>query len=67
MNVTKRREFLKNSLKLSAVAGASVLVAKSSLDTANNEDQDVLVGKSKKKEKLYQTSKSWEDYYKIAY
>ncbi len=62
---SKRREFLKNSIQLTAVAGASVLVAKSTLN--NDESKDVLVGKSKKKEKLYQSSKSWEDYYKIAY
>lgn len=62
---SKRREFLKNSIQLTAVAGASVLVAKSTLN--NDENKDVLVGKSKKKEKLYQSSKSWEDYYKIAY
>lgn len=62
---SKRREFLKNSIQLTAVAGASVLAAKSTLN--NDESKDVLVGKSKKKEKLYQSSKSWEDYYKIAY
>lgn len=62
---SKRREFLKNSIQLTAVAGASVLVAKSTLN--NDESKDVLVGKSKKKERLYQSSKSWEDYYKIAY
>lgn len=62
---SKRREFLKNSIQLTAVAGASVLAAKSTLN--NDESKDVLVGKSKKKEKLYQSSKSWEDYYNIAY
>lgn len=67
MNSTKRREFLKNSLKFGAVAGVGVLATPNLLAEENNDKKDVLVGKSKKKEKLYQTSKSWEYYYNIAH
>lgn len=64
MDKNERREFLKNSLKFGAVAVA--VGAKGVL--ADDAPQDeVAVGKSKKKEELYKQSESWKDYYKVAY
>lgn len=67
MNPTKRREFLKNSLKFGAVAGVGVLATQNLLAKENSGEKDVLVGKSKKKEVLYKASPSWEKYYSIAH
>ena len=63
-----RREFLRKSLKIGAIAGAVSLgaasVSSSSKETSSN---GVVSGKSKKKEVLYHKTKIWEQYYKIAY
>ena len=65
-NSQKRREFLKNSLKLGAVAGAAMVAAKSALANEQGDDKSVLKGKSKKNETLYQESKRWKEYYSVA-
>lgn len=67
MDRAKRREFLKNSLKIGAVAGVGVLAAQQMLAEQENSEKDVLKGKSKKKETLYAPSKSWQNYYNIAH
>ncbi|QKF91429.1 twin-arginine translocation signal domain-containing protein [Campylobacter sp. CCUG 57310] len=66
-----RRDFLKKSLKIGAVGGTMIATAaiansgnKASLQADSN---GVVLGKSSKKEVLYQKSKEWEYYYKIAY
>lgn len=65
MQETKRREFLKNSLKLGAAAGVGIIATQM---LAEQESQKgVLKGKSKKKEVLYTESKSWQNYYNIAH
>lgn len=65
-----RREFLKKSLKvgaIGAVAATSAAAAKMTSDDMPSDGNGVVVGKSSKKETLYQKSKEWEYYYKIAY
>lgn len=52
MTTQRRREFLKNSLKFGAVAGASLVAAKSVLANEQGADTAVLKGKSKKQERL---------------
>ena len=56
-----RREFLKKSaLALGAVGtlgGASISFAD------DHKDKDIVKGKSKKKEVLFQRSQNWENYY----
>lgn len=64
MQESKRRKFLKNSLKFGAVAGVGVLATQ--MLAEQNEPQNLQKGKSKKKEVLYSPSKSWQDYYKMA-
>lgn len=66
MQETKRREFLKNSLKFGAAAGVGI-IATQMLAEQNGDDKGVLKGKSKKKEVLYAESKSWQNYYNIAH
>ena len=66
MDTKQRREFLKNSLKLGAVAGAAMVAAKSVLANEQGDDKSVLKGKSKKNETLYQESKRWKEYYSVA-
>ncbi len=66
MDTKQRREFLKNSLKLGAVAGATLVAVKSAFASEKNDSEAVVVGKSKKDETLYKESKLWKDYYKIA-
>ncbi|ARJ57052.1 twin-arginine translocation signal domain-containing protein [Campylobacter cuniculorum] len=53
-----RREFLKKSAL--ALAGASAL---STLALGKEEKKDLIKGKSKKKEVLFQRSANWEKYY----
>ena len=65
MQETKRREFLKNSLKLGAAAGVGIIATQMLAEQENQ--KDVLKGKSKKKEVLYTESKSWQNYYNIAH
>ena len=67
MTTQRRREFLKNSLKFGAVAGASLVAAKSVLANEQGADTAGLKGKRKKQERLYEPSKSWQNYYEIAH
>ncbi|MDO5046249.1 twin-arginine translocation signal domain-containing protein [Campylobacter sp.] len=66
-----RRDFLKKSLKIGAVSGgmiATAAIANSANKVGLQADSNgVVLGKSNKKEVLYQKSKEWEYYYKIAY
>lgn len=66
-----RRDFLKKSLKIGAVGGtmiATTAIANSGSKASLQADSNgVVLGKSSKKEVLYQKSKEWEYYYKIAY
>lgn len=66
-----RRDFLKKSLKIGAVGGtmmATAAIASSGSKASLQADSNgVVLGKSSKKEVLYQKSKEWEYYYKIAY
>lgn len=66
-----RRDFLKKSLKIGAVSGtmmATAAIANSGSKASLQADSNgVVLGKSSKKEVLYQKSKEWEYYYKIAY
>ncbi len=67
MDREKRREFLRNSLKFGAVAGVSLVGAKALVAEEATNEKNVLVGKSKKQEKLYEQSESWKSYYNIAH
>ena len=60
-----RREFLRKTLKVGAVAGT--VGAVSLMADQNAESNGVASGKSKKKEILYHKTAMWEKYYKIAY
>lgn len=65
-----RRDFLKKSLKIGAVGSAFIATnaaAKVTSDGLPADDKGVVLGKSNKKEVLYQKSKEWAYYYKIAY
>ncbi|MBM0637430.1 twin-arginine translocation signal domain-containing protein [Campylobacter sp. VicNov18] len=56
-----RREFLKKS---ALALGAASMLGSTSLALAKNEERkDLLKGKSKKKEVLFQRSANWENYY----
>lgn len=64
-----RREFLRKSLKIGALAGA--VASSSAIANVSNEikadGNGVVVGKSNKKEVLYHKTQMWEHFYKIAY
>ncbi|CAD7289223.1 MULTISPECIES: Tat pathway signal protein [Campylobacter] len=64
-----RREFLKKSLKVGAVAGvvATPLAAKVTSEELTADGNGVVVGTSNKKEVLYHKSLAWEKFYKVAY
>lgn len=64
-----RREFLRKSLKVTALAGgaATTSVMANSKVATGADGNGVVVGKSKKKEVLYHKSALWEQFYKIAY
>ncbi|MBK1972929.1 Tat pathway signal protein [Campylobacter sp. TTU-622] len=56
-----RREFLKRSV---LALGSAGLLSGASLALAKDEDRkDLIKGKSKKKEVLFQRSTNWENYY----
>lgn len=62
----KRRNFLKTTAKagaITAVAGMSI----SACSNAKLEQKEVAKGKSRKQEVLYQKSKYWDAYYKVAH
>lgn len=62
----QRRNFLKTTAK----AGAITAVAGIAISACSNtkvEQQEVAKGKSRKQEVLYQKSKYWDAYYKVAY
>ncbi|WP_104722279.1 twin-arginine translocation signal domain-containing protein [Helicobacter mesocricetorum] len=59
-----RREFLKGAAKTSvAVAGVGVVLAGCDKKI---ESKNIIRGKSKKEEILYQKSKQWDLYYSVA-
>ncbi|MBR7118360.1 MAG: twin-arginine translocation signal domain-containing protein [Helicobacteraceae bacterium] len=61
-----RRSFLKTTAK----AGAITAVAGIAITACSNtkvEQKEVVKGKSRKQEVLYQKSKYWDSYYKVAY
>lgn len=71
-----RRDFLRKSLKIGAVAGATAAVANEGLkncattlsdDCATNASNGVVCGKAVKKEVLYKKNNLWEQYYRIAH
>lgn len=55
-----RREFLKKSALALGAVGA---LGGASLSFASEENKDLVKGKSKKKEVLFQRSENWEKYY----
>ncbi|CZE45823.1 Tat pathway signal protein [Campylobacter geochelonis] len=61
-----RREFLKKSLKVAAVAGVATTAAVAS-QKGEPQSSGVVSGKIAKKEVLYYKSQNWEKYYKVAY
>lgn len=61
-----RRKFLKSTAKAGAVAAVAG-VAISACSESKVESKNLTRGKSKKQEVLYQNSKYWEAYYKVAY
>lgn len=61
-----RRKFLKSTAKAGAVAAVAG-VAISACSKSEVESKNLTRGKSKKQEVLYQSSKYWEAYYKVAY
>ncbi|RAX51631.1 hypothetical protein CCY99_08695 [Helicobacter sp. 16-1353] len=62
----KRREFLKTSAKAGAVTAVAG-VAFSACSSGKPTQEGLTRGKSKKVEVLYQKSKYWDAYYKVAY
>ena len=71
-----RRDFLRKSLKIGAVAGATAAIANEGLkncattlsdDCATNASSGVVCGKAIKKEVLYKKNNLWEQYYRIAH
>lgn len=60
-----RRDFLKTTAKVGAVtAVAGVAISACS---SPKEQNKIVKGKHKKEEVLYQKSKNWDAYYKVAY
>ena len=60
-----RRNFLKTSAKVGvgvAVAGIAITACSDKV-----EQKEITKGKSRKQEVLYQKSKYWDSYYKVAY
>ncbi|MBZ7953773.1 twin-arginine translocation signal domain-containing protein [Campylobacter sp. W0018] len=55
-----RREFLKKS---ALALGSASLLPSAGLVFAKEENKDVVKGRSKKKEVLFQRSANWENYY----
>ncbi|MDL0087785.1 twin-arginine translocation signal domain-containing protein [Campylobacter gastrosuis] len=62
-----RRDFLKKSLKVGALATLTTSAFASQKVASEPDSNGVVVGKSKKKEVLYAKSEFWDKYYKIAY
>lgn len=60
-----RRKFLVSSAKVGAIGVASVAIAGCS--KGKPAQKELTRGKSKKVEVLYQKSKYWEAYYKVAH
>lgn len=63
---SNRRQFLKTTAK----AGAITAVAGIAITACSNnkvEQKEITKGKSRKQEVLYQKSKYWDAYYKVAY
>ncbi|MBZ7947154.1 twin-arginine translocation signal domain-containing protein [Campylobacter sp. RM10541] len=55
-----RREFLKKS---ALALGSASLLPSTTLAFTKEENKDIIKGKSKKKEVLFQRSVNWENYY----
>ncbi len=62
-----RREFLKRALNVSVVAGAAATAAMGATKLMDANEQNLVQGKSAKKEVLYWESEAWKKYYKVAY
>lgn len=62
----KRRNFLKTTAKV-GTGVALTGVAFSACSSGKKEQKEVVQGKSKKQEVLYQPSKYWDAYYKVAH
>lgn len=62
----KRRNFLKTSTKV-GVATAVAGIAITACSNTKVSQKEVVTGKSRKQEVLYQKSKYWDSYYKVAY
>jgi|WetSurMetagenome_2_1015567.scaffolds.fasta_scaffold887486_1 hypothetical protein len=63
-NTNSRREFLKRAgIGGAAIVGTLGLVEITEPHTPKSDDADVKVGKSRKKEILFQVSPTWEKYY----
>ena len=62
-----RREFLKRALNVSVAAGAVATGASAATKLMNPDGQNLVQGKSAKKEVLYWESEAWKKYYKVAY
>lgn len=63
----KRRDFLKKSFAVGAVAGAGALSSNEKLFDEHYEGNGVVLGKAVKKEILYKKNLTWEKYYKTVY
>lgn len=65
---SKRRDFLKKSLKVGAVGAVGMAASVASANGDKETPQPNTVrGKSPKKEVLYFESEAWQKYYKVAY
>lgn len=61
-----RRKFIVNAAKV-GVASAVAGVAVSACSNNKPQQKELSYGKTKKQEVLYQKSKYWDAYYKVAY
>lgn len=61
-----RRKFIANTAKV----GAATIIAGATISACSNKkspQKELSYGRTKKKEVLYQKSKYWDAYYKVAY
>ena len=65
--VNPRRKFLKNTAKVGAIAATTGVVMNACSTKSSASDKNLTYGKVKKEEVLYQKSKYWDAYYKVAY
>lgn len=62
-----RRKFLKSTAKAGAVAAVAGIAFNACSNKKVESSNNLVRGKSKKQEILYQDTKYWEAYYKVAY